>query len=158
MPSVHTSPLPEQSPPQPLNCESGPGVATSVTVVPGWNDAPQVTGGAPAPMAHGTPGGIVTLPSPLARLWRFTASNRGPRKIACVALCSVTTNVQGPVPAQGEPGPGTQPRKIESGAGVAVSVTVVPDWNEPVHGGAGTPGATAQIVPDGWTCTVPEPF
>jgi hypothetical protein len=47
------------------------------------------------------------------------------------------TSVHGPVPEQSPP----QPTKIESGAALAVSVTVVPGWNGPPQNGDGEPGA-----------------
>jgi hypothetical protein len=138
--TVHM-PVPLQPPPplQPVNVEPVAGAAVSVTVVP-WPNVPVHV--APQSIPAGTD---VTVPVPVpafvtASAYVFSVN------VAVTALAAVIGTVHVPVPVQ----PPLQPVNVEPVAGAAVSVTVVPWPNVPVH-------VAPQSIPAGADVTVPTP-
>ena len=110
-------PVPEQPPPlQPLKVAPTAGVAVSVTAVPLAKLAVHVT-----PQLIPT-GALVTVPLPVPALLTVSAKV-GRAKVAVTVVAALRVTVQVPVP---EHPPPLQPVKVESAAGVAVSVTAVP--------------------------------
>jgi hypothetical protein len=109
-------PVPEQAPPQPMKVEPAAGVAVRVKGVPGATDSLQS-------VPHAIPAGALdTVPAPVPLL--MTVRVTGIRlKVAVTAVVAFTGTMQLPVPEQAP----LQPAKVEPAAGVAVSVSVVPD-------------------------------
>jgi hypothetical protein len=137
---VH-APVPEQPPPdQPAKVDPEAAVAVSVTLVPTLYEAWQV---APQLIPEGL---LVTVPVPVPflgtdRLYQF-------RNVAVTAWAEVMATVQVAVPAQPPP---DQPAKVDPAAGVAVSVTYVPQLYEALH-------VVPQSIPEGLLVTAPVPF
>jgi hypothetical protein len=133
-------PVPEQPPPdQPVKTEPVAGVAVSTIELPDEKLAEHV-------VPHEMPAGaLVTVPLP--RPARTTANVTGAgAKAALTVVAVVKTSAQLPVPEQPPP----QPVKTEPIAGIAVSVTLVPDAKEAEH-------ALPQLIPAGELVTEPLP-
>ena len=110
-------PVPEQPPPlQPANVEPGEGAALSVTFVPGAYLLEHVPG-------HEIPAGLLlTLPEPDPPTATVSEGSKSNVAVTLVSALIVTTHV--PVPEQTPP---LQPENVDRAAGLAVSVTFVPD-------------------------------
>jgi hypothetical protein len=137
-------PVPEHPPDQPENTDPEAGVAVSVTWLPAVNGAlhvrPQLI---PA-------GELVTVPAPAPALVTVTACVAGggaEPKVAVTVWSEVSVRVQVPVP---EHPPPDQPENTNPAAGVAVSVTCVPEANGALH-------VLPQSIPAGKLVTLPEP-
>jgi len=109
-------PVPEQPPPlQPANVEPVEGVALSVTFVPGAYLLEHVPG-------HEIPAGLLlTLPEPDPPT--ATASEGSVLNVAVTLRSALIVTVHFPVPEQ----PPLQPENVDPAAGLALSVTFVPD-------------------------------
>jgi len=134
-------PVPEQPPPdQPTKTAPPVGVAVSATVPPDGKLAEQLV---PHAMRAGE---LVTLPLPRPARTTVSVTGAGAKAaLTVVAVVSISTQV--PVP---EHSPPDQPVKTEPAAGVAVSVTLVPDAKVVEH-------VLPQLIPAGELLTEPLP-
>jgi len=133
--------VPVQAPDHPPKLDPALGVAVKVTEVPLLKTALQV---APQLMPAGL---LVTVPLPFPERATVSEGDEDAEAKAAVTLAfAVKSTLHVPVPLHAP----LQPAKVEFAAGVAVSVTVLPELNVAWH-------VVPQLMPDGSLVTVPLP-
>lgn len=135
--------VPEQAPLQPAKTEPLPGVAVSVTDVPGAKDAEQVPAVQLSPLGDET-----TVPAPVPVSATVSAYWEGTENEAETEVAALRVTWQVPVPEQAP----LQPPKLEPLPGVAVRVTTVPCAKVAEH------CPVVQPMPAGAELTVPCPL
>jgi len=133
-------PVPLHAPPHPAKMALAAGVAVSVTFVPDLKAALQVVGQL-IPV-----GVLVTVPVPVPLSVTLSTGDEPTLNVAVTEVLLFKVTLQVPVPLHAPP----HPAKMALAAGVAVSVTFVPDLKAALQ-------VEGQLIPAGALVTVPTP-